>query len=53
MKKQRIMGIVSVISGLLSAIPEKDITVAIIFVPLGLFMLISKLDITKPVEWEE
>lgn len=40
--KQKVSGIVLAIAGILSIIPENDATAAVLFVPLGLYLLMTK-----------
>lgn len=40
--KQKLSGIVLVITGILSILPEMDATAAVLFVPLGLYLTFTK-----------
>lgn len=42
MLKQKLMGLVMVVIGVLSVIPERDATAAVMLVPLGLYVLFTK-----------
>jgi hypothetical protein len=42
MLKQRLIGIALIVLGILSVIPERDATAAVMLVPLGLYDLFTK-----------
>lgn len=42
MKRQRIYGLLLIICGLLTALPEHDLTAAVFLVPLGLYVMLTK-----------
>lgn len=50
---QKILGLVLVVLGILSAIPTSDLTAAIWFVPMGLYLAATKNDFISNSENEQ
>jgi hypothetical protein len=47
MIKQKIAGMIFIACGIISALPERDITAAILIVPLGIYAIFTKKDLSN------
>lgn len=47
MIKQKLAGVVAIACGILSALPEHDLTAAILIVPVGIYAIFTKKDLSN------
>lgn len=47
MIKQKILGMIVTACGIISALPEHDITAAILIVPVGIYAIFTKKDLSN------